>query len=162
MKKKKKTIISVYSKTENKFGLFGQAAQCSQTLTMTCAYSLSWFGIANANRRELAIMFSSFKKSACDHKARILKTASIVCGLYIAKHYISDRLGEVKARLEQDRAARDRCVVVPRPRKSWYQNSVQSSPALSTDTGWRLVYCYGSSLNLRRPDTRKYGCWSYH
>lgn len=52
-------------------------------------------------------MFSSFKKSACDHKARILKTASIVCGLYIAKHYISDRLGEVKARLEQDRAARD-------------------------------------------------------
>jgi len=57
-------------------------------------------------------MFSSFKKSACNRKAGIAKTATILCGLYIAKNHISDRLEEVKTRLEQDRAARDRCVVL--------------------------------------------------
>ena len=94
--------------SRNKLGLFGQAAARSDpNHTVTCAFSLSWFG-----KCESAIMLSSFKKSACNRKAGIAKTATIVCGLYIAKNYIGDRLEEVKTRLEQDRAARDRYVVL--------------------------------------------------
>ncbi|KAF5350494.1 hypothetical protein D9756_008479 [Leucocoprinus leucothites] len=52
-------------------------------------------------------MFSSLTSYVSDRKAGIAKTAGFVGGLYIAKHYISDRLDEVKARLEQERAARD-------------------------------------------------------
>jgi peroxin-3 len=52
-------------------------------------------------------MFSSLKTYIGDRKAGIAKTAGVVGGLYVAKRYISDRLEEVKARLEQERAAKD-------------------------------------------------------
>jgi peroxin-3 len=54
-------------------------------------------------------MLSSLRTYVSDRKVGITKTAGFVGGLYLANHYIRDRLDEVKARLEQERAARDRC-----------------------------------------------------
>ncbi|KXN82906.1 Peroxisomal biogenesis factor 3 [Leucoagaricus sp. SymC.cos] len=52
-------------------------------------------------------MFASLKTYVSDRRAGITKTAGFVGGLYLAKLYISNRLDEVKARIEQERAAKD-------------------------------------------------------
>jgi peroxin-3 len=55
-------------------------------------------------------MFSTLRNYVAERKGGIAKTAGFVGGLYIAKSYISDRLDEVKVRLEQERTAKDRQV----------------------------------------------------
>ncbi|KAF9447254.1 hypothetical protein P691DRAFT_707094 [Macrolepiota fuliginosa MF-IS2] len=52
-------------------------------------------------------MLSSLKTYVSDRKAGIFKTAGFVGGIYITRHYINDRLAEVKTRLEQERAAKE-------------------------------------------------------
>lgn len=55
-------------------------------------------------------MLFTLKKYVNDSKATVAKTAGFVGGIYIAKRYITNRLDEVKSRLEQERAARERSV----------------------------------------------------
>ncbi len=55
-------------------------------------------------------MISTLKNYVNDRKATAAKAAGFVGGLYIAKRYVTNRLDEVKSRLEQERAARERSV----------------------------------------------------
>ncbi|TFK31913.1 Peroxin-3-domain-containing protein [Crucibulum laeve] len=52
-------------------------------------------------------MLESVKTYIYDRRNGLSKTAGVVGGLYVAKRYISDRLEEVKDKMEQERSARD-------------------------------------------------------
>ena len=53
-------------------------------------------------------MLESVKGYIHERRNGLTTAVTFVGGLYLAKHYIQDRLDEVKAKLEQERAAQDR------------------------------------------------------
>ena len=53
-------------------------------------------------------MLESFKGYIYHRRNGLITTATLAGGVYLAKHYIQDRLEEVKVKLEQERAAQDR------------------------------------------------------
>ena len=53
-------------------------------------------------------MLESVKGYIYERRNGLTTTVTFVGGFYLAKHYIRDRLDEVKVKLEQERAAQDR------------------------------------------------------
>ena len=53
-------------------------------------------------------MLESFKGYIYERRNGLTTAVTFVGGFYLAKHYIQDRLDEVKVKLEQERAAQDR------------------------------------------------------
>lgn len=53
-------------------------------------------------------MLESVKGYIYERRDGLTTAVTFVGGFYLAKHYIQDRLGEVKVKLEQERAAQDR------------------------------------------------------
>jgi hypothetical protein len=53
-------------------------------------------------------MLESVKGYIYERRNGLTTTVTFVGGFYLAKHYIQDRLDEVKVNLEQERAAQDR------------------------------------------------------
>lgn len=68
-------------------------------------------------------MLESVKGYIYDRRNGLTTTATFVGGLYLAKHYIQDRLDEVKVKLEQERAAQERYDIDVHVLKDLYSNA---------------------------------------
>ena len=55
-------------------------------------------------------MLESVKGYIYERRNGLTTAVTFVGGCYLARHYIQDRLDEVKVKLEQERAAQDRYV----------------------------------------------------
>jgi hypothetical protein len=110
-------------------------------------------------------MFSTLRNYVSDRKSGIAKTAGFVGGLYIAKSYISDRLDEVKVRLEQERTAKDRQVCSsPKVKPSSDSTVLIPKPpaALRADSRRYFLYGHGFVTLTWRSNTRVHGCRGHH
>lgn len=57
-------------------------------------------------------MFHSVRTYVYDRRRGLCKSAAVVGGVYLVKRYISDRLEEVKNKVIQERAARDKYISI--------------------------------------------------
>ena len=65
-------------------------------------------------------MLESVRGYIYEHRSGLTTAVTFVGGFYLAKHYIQDRLDEVKVKLEQERATQDR-YDIPRCRTCVFQ-----------------------------------------